>query len=317
MIDIGPRLDSRLRDKFTRIDAQAPPQRLLDFQAPASRRRHRSLNVIAGVAAVAVVAAGAVVFAIELGSHPHPTPAPQPAQGGQLPHMPVYSTPPPFNSNPITPLYGTGFARSWYVAVPLTTHTGSATLPAFIPAGWTEIQYACIGTGQLTLETPDGSVHETLKPCSSSSSPVDAQISGESGPLFRSPVALQVVTSPSVRWEIIVADTAQQTEKLPTLPPLPADAVVLVPLTYGEGIAALPSFKPRGYVEMQWWCSGPGGIQVFVSNGNESQGASHCGVSGSGGTDDYAGTRETLIVDVSPACQWEIRIFWEPNNSSG
>jgi hypothetical protein len=126
---------------------------------------------------------------------------------------------------------------------------------------------------------------------------------------------LEVVTSPSVRWEIVVAETATPLI-LPTLPALPANARVLVPLTYGEGIAALPTFTPHGSVSMDWWCSGPGGMQVFISNGNESFSQSPCGVGG-GGPVDYTGNRETLVVDVTPHTTWEIRVYWQPNSSSG
>jgi hypothetical protein len=321
MIDIGPRLDSRLRDKFARIDAQAPPQRLTSFQPLAARVRHRSLNVIVGVAAIAVVAAAAAAFAVELGGHPHPTPTSSSAHGGPLPRLPVYNPAPPLphviGPTPM-PVYGTGFQASWYIVIPVTKHTGSAVLPAFIPEGWVYIQYACFGTGHLQIVTADGTVNESLRPCSSSAHPVNAQISGAYGPLTGEPVALKVVTSPSVRWEIVVAETATPLI-LPTLPPLPAGAKVLVPLTYGQGIAALPSFTPHGSNQMQWWCSGPGGIQVFVSNGNQSTSASTCagGPSGGGGTDDYTGRRETLVVDVSPHNTWEIRVYWQPNGSSG
>jgi hypothetical protein len=318
MIDIGPRLDSRLRGKFDRIEAEAPPERLMGFQPRAARRRHRLLNAVVGVAAVAVVAGAATVFALELAGHARPAPAPAPASapGGPLPKMPVFSPQPDPNVYKDLPLpaYDTGFPTSWYIVVPLTKHSGSAVLPAFIPSGWEYIQYACVGPGHLQLETPDGVVNESLKPCSSSTKPVDAQISGASGPLHGAPVALTVVASPSVRWEMVVAVTAPPT-KLPTLPALPAGAQVLVPLTYGNGIAALPSFTPHANLMMEWWCSGPGGILVFVSNGNESQGASNCGVSGSGGSDDYTGKRETLVVDVSPANQWEIIVYWQPDQS--
>jgi hypothetical protein len=322
MIDIGPRLDSKLRDKFARIDAETPPHRLASFQPPATVRRPRSLNVIVGVAAIAVVAAGAVTFALELGGRPHPTPTPSSAQGGQLPRMPVYSPLPPppqvYAPTPM-PVYGTGFSAAWHIVIPITHDTGSAVLPAFVPEGWQYIQYACIGAGHLQIASTDGTVTESLKPCSSSAAPVNAQISGGYGPLFEGrPVILKVVTSPSVRWEIVVAETAAPLI-LPTLPPLPANAKVLVPLTYGEGIASLPSFTPQSSNQMQWWCSGPGGIQVFVSNGNESTSASTCagGPSGGGGSDDYTGKRETLVVDVSPHTTWEIRVYWQPNGPSG
>ena len=231
MIDIGPRLDGRLRDKFDRIDAEPPPQRLMTFQPTATRRRHRSVNVVVSVAAIAVVAAGAIAFALELGGHSHPTPTTSPAQGAPLPRMPVYSAPPPpphFYAPTPMPVYGTGFPASWYIVIPVTQHTGSAVLPAFIPEGWEYIQYACVGSGHLQIVTADGTVNESLNQCSSSVHPVNAQISGPYGPLKGRPVALKVVTSPSVHWEIVVAETATPLI-LPTLPPLPAGAKVLFP----------------------------------------------------------------------------------------
>jgi hypothetical protein len=319
MIDIGPRLDSRLRDKFDRFEAEAPPQRLTSFQPTTTRRRHRSLNVMAGAAAIAVVAGAAGVFALELSGHPHPLPAPSSAQGGPLPKMPDYSPAPPLphviSPTPL-PDYGTGFPASWYTAILLTRHTGSAVLPAFIPEGWVYVQYACIGPGHLQIVTSDATVNEKLRPCSSAATPVDAGISLAYGPLSGAPVALKIVTSSSVRWEIIVAETAKPLA-LPALPPLPAGAKILVPLTFGQGIAALPSFTHHSFNTMEWWCSGPGGMQVFVSNGDESTGSSACGLSGAGGSDDYLGKRETLVVDVNPDNRWEILVYWEPNASGG
>jgi hypothetical protein len=315
MIDIGPRLDSRLRDKFDRIEAETPPPSLMSFDPHATRGSHRLLNLIAGVAAIAVVAGGAAAFALELSGHPHTRRAPSLASGGALPSMPIYSPapPPPHVIAPVPmPVYGTGFPRSWYTVIPVTKHTGSGVLPAFIPEGWVYVQYACVGAGHLQIVTSDGTVNENLKPCTGH--PVDAGISLAYGPLSRSPVALKVVAGPSVRWEIVVAETAPPLT-LPTLPALPAGAKVLVPLTFGEGIAALPSFTPRGFNAMEWWCSGPGGMQVFVSNGNSSMGSSDCGVGGGGGTDDYAGKRETLVVDVNPANRWEIIVYWVPGSS--
>jgi hypothetical protein len=233
--------------------------------------------------------------------------------------MPVYSPappPPPVYGLTPDPLYGTGFLASWHVVIPPTQHTGSAELPAFIPEGWVYAQYACVGTGRLKIVPSDGAVTESLKPCSSTAHLVNVQISGSSAE-FREgrPLSLEVVTSPSMRWEIVIAETATPLT-LPNLPALPANAKVLVPLTYGEGIAALPSFMPHGTVSMEWWCSGPGGIQVFVSNGNESFGQTPCGIGG-GGPVDYTGNRETLVVDVSPHTTWAIRVYWQPSDSSG
>jgi hypothetical protein len=317
MIDIGPRLDSRLRDKFDRIEAETPPPGLVNFRPSSTRRRHRLMNAVAGVAAIAVVAGGAAAFALELGGHPHTIATPSTASGGVLPRIPVYSPAPPpphvITSVPM-PVYGTGFPRSWNTVIPVTKHTGSAVLPAFIPVGWIYVQYACAGAGHLQIVTSDGTVNESLKPCSGR--PVNAGISLSDGPLSGRPVALQVVTSPSVRWEIVIAETATPM-LLPKLPALPANARVLVPLAFGQGVAALPSFTPHDFITMEWWCSGPGGIQVYISNGNSSVGSSDCGVAGAGGTNDYTGKRETLVVDVSPYNRWEIIVYWQPLSVGG
>jgi hypothetical protein len=233
--------------------------------------------------------------------------------------MPVYSPtpPPPHVISPVPlPSYGTGFPASWYTAILLTKHTGPAVLPAFLPQGWIYVQYACIGPGHLQIVTSDGTVNEQLRPCSSSARPVDAGISLGYGPLKGAPVALKIVTSSSVRWEIIVAETAPPMT-LPALPPPPAGAKILVPLTFGQGVAALPSFTPHSSSMMEWWCSGPGGMQVFVSNGYESSSSSDCGLGGAGGFDDYAGRRETLVVDVNPASRWEILVYWQPSATGG
>jgi hypothetical protein len=319
MIDIDPKLDLRLRAKFDRIEAELPPQRLTDFRPAATRRRHRSLNVIAGAVAIAVVAGAAAVFAVELGGHSRVAPPVASVQGGSLPKMPVYSpAPPPPHVYPHVPmpLYGTGFPRSWHIVIPVSKHTGSAVLPTFLPEGYTYIQYACVGPGHLEIVTADGTVKENLKPCSNAPVPVDAEISGAYGPLSGAPVALKVITNANVRWEIVVAETATPLI-LPTLPPLPANARVLVPLTTGLGVAVLPSFPTQHFINVQYWCSGPGGITVDISNGNQSMGASNCGTDGFGGSVDYTGKRTTLVVDANIAARWEIRVYSLPNEFGG
>src|SRR5580704_13105283 len=112
MIDIGPKLDARLRDNFERIEAETPPQSLTIFRPAATRRRHRSLNVIAGVVAIAVIAGAAAAFAVELAGHAHQAPAVASSQGASLPKLPDYSPAPPpphvYLHVPM-PQYGTGF----------------------------------------------------------------------------------------------------------------------------------------------------------------------------------------------------------------
>ena len=179
MIDIGPRLDSRLRDKFDRIDAETPPQSLLTFQPTGTRRRHGSLNVIVGVAAIAVVAAGIAHShwnsAVTRIRHPRRRRRREGRCRGcpstaRLPH--------PRTSSPRhrCRCTGRGFPASWHIVIPVTKHTGSAALPPFIPEGWEYIQYACVGTGHLQIVSTAGTVSESLRPCSSSAHPVNAQI---------------------------------------------------------------------------------------------------------------------------------------------
>ena len=155
MVELEPQLERKLRDKFARIDAASPPQALINFRPTTARRRHRRLNFIVGAGAIAVVAAGIAAFGLELSGHPHTTPPPSIAAGGTLPKIPVYSPASPIpkliTPTPM-PVYGTGFPSSWYTVVPITKHTGSAVLPAFIPGGWVYVQYACIGTGNLKIE---------------------------------------------------------------------------------------------------------------------------------------------------------------------
>ena len=54
-----------------------------------------------------------------------------------------------------------------------------------------------------------------------------------------------------------------------------------------------------------------------LRNGYEREGAWVCGVGGAGRTNNYSGKSETLLVDVSPNNTWEIRVYWQPNQSSG
>lgn len=76
MIDIDPRLDSKLRALYEHIEAQSSSRELPGFEVLGTTPRKRILSLIAGVASVAVVAAGVTVFATELHSRTVKPPAP-------------------------------------------------------------------------------------------------------------------------------------------------------------------------------------------------------------------------------------------------
>jgi hypothetical protein len=81
MIEIDPRLESKLRSKYERIEAEDAPPRLMTFDPEADRSRRRTLNLVAGAVGLAVIAAGVAVFAAELhGRYDAVAPAGRPRQ---------------------------------------------------------------------------------------------------------------------------------------------------------------------------------------------------------------------------------------------
>ncbi len=69
MVDIDPALDTKLRAFFEHIEASPAPPGLTNVDVTAPARGRRSINLLAGVAAAAVVAGSVAVFAIALRSH--------------------------------------------------------------------------------------------------------------------------------------------------------------------------------------------------------------------------------------------------------
>src|ERR1700686_2078760 len=69
MPDVDSRLDGRLRVFLDEIKAQPLPQELAAFNPATVRSGRKVLNVLAGTVAVAVIAATATVFAVELNGH--------------------------------------------------------------------------------------------------------------------------------------------------------------------------------------------------------------------------------------------------------
>ena len=121
MVDVDPGLDTKLRAFFEHIEASTPPSALADITTSTPTRRRRTINVVAGLAAVAVVAASITLFAVELGTHRGPAKSSLPASAAQLKRMPL--------------LGNGGIPKSAHVLIPLTRGHGSARLKTFVPAG--------------------------------------------------------------------------------------------------------------------------------------------------------------------------------------
>ena len=317
MIDIGPRLDSRLRGKFDRIEAEAPPERLMSFQPRAARRRHRLLNAVVGVAAVAVVAEAAPSSHWNSrGMHVrrrrrHP-PQRREARSPRCPssaRSPTRTSTKTFRCRPMTRAFR---SRGHRGPAHQAHRIGRAARVHPQRVGVHPIRVRWAGT--LAARDPRrGGQREPQAVLELDQTRRRADFRCE-WPVARCTVALTVVASPlralgDGRCSGGAADQAPDTAG----PACRRPSVGSFDLwKRHRGTSELHA--PR-HLLMEWWCSGPGGMQVFVSNGNESQGASRCGVSGSGGSDDYTGKRETLVVDVSPANQWEIIVYWQPDQS--
>ena len=187
-----------------RIEAKNPAARLTTSAHVADRPRQRALSRLAGAVGIAVVAVAVAMFGLELSGHVHST-APAPAT--QLAAMPVTGS--------------SGFPASAKIVVPTTRGKGRAVLPTFLAqAKVLYVQYDCIGSGQLEIQSTNRAVKADLQPCSRSAAAttvaLDAAATG-------APLTLDVVTGSSVKWELLVAES-QVPANFPSLSSLPAGA---------------------------------------------------------------------------------------------
>jgi hypothetical protein len=310
MIDIDPRLDSRLRSKYERIEAGSLPPALADFDPAVASPRRRGLNLMTGIAAIAVVAAGLASFALEVSGHLHsPTSAPaaNATNHNKLAVAPDFPSLSPFLPSDALPLLvGDTYAE------------GSKGLPTFVPTKPYWIQFACLGTGPIHVLSSDGSVQYTSRGCGSPGlqglfAP-NSQVSGQ-------PVSLRVETTSSTTWELRVAQSNGATTPYETSAPsphpgypldfkVPAGATPLVPVTNGRGSITLPTFTPKTkYANIVLRCSGPGSLEITGSDGSTGTTESCTGeISGSGGS-IQPGVPLTLVIKADPAMTWEILVY--------
>lgn len=194
----SPIPDGLIARARTEADAPTPhvtrnlTSSLANFDPPVNSPRRRGLNLIAGLAGFAVVAAGLGAFALEVSGRLH-SPASAPAAKGPSHKLEVA---PSFQGlSPVVPASVLPFL------VGDTYAEGSEVLPTFVPTNVYGIEYACLGTASISIISSDGSVLFTSRDCSSPGLqgrfvPND-QVSG-------TPVSLRVETTSSTTWELRV-----------------------------------------------------------------------------------------------------------------
>lgn len=341
MIDIDPRLDSKLRAKYERIEAENPPQGLIDFDPSAERPRSRTFNLLAGVAGIAVVAAGVAVFAVELNGH-HDSGSPIP--GGQSagvtgaqPARPILGAAPPGSPLPravlIKTTYGSGTKTFPTVTVGRNEGLGiQFGCIADIPTPINDFDFTLQGKGVPALFNSPGAVAAyggCTNPRGSSG------MSSEWGP-FATPggrVTIRLTTDPAVRWVIRVYEyppTVAPPVTPPSYPsttppflggPAPAGDKVLIPVTYGTGPMTLPSFTetPNVSVQVELGClsTSPSVTSLTVNYydpvfaGDTVAGRCFGGTGGGigSGSTGFDGT-VTMKVEAAPTEKWVI-LVWE------
>jgi hypothetical protein len=306
MLDIDSRLDSRLRSFYEHIEQQSPRHDIAAVEAPLGHARRRTLNLLAGVAGVAVVAAGIAAFAAELSSH-----------HGSKPPAPAGRAPDPWRLLPSASQLTAGLPSVSHTVIHFTRGTGSTLLGTFTPEGIIFIVWSCAGSGPINLHSTNNLVGTFSETCAGSNG---GGIKGDTVPLYPAihgkPLSLTITAGRSVAWEVAVADTGP----VPPLPSLgsttrPAGAHVLVNLPDGTGTTGLETFVPTGPYYVQYACTGTGTID-FSTPGSSTQWVSQNCANGAVRTQVGAkpaiGGPMNLTVEAAPRTLWEVVIYELP-----
>jgi hypothetical protein len=311
MLDLDPGLDARLRAFFDQIERDALTSALTDFDPATEPKGRRTINLFAGALGIAVIAAGAVVFAIELNGH-HNGDAPNPSG-----HSVATSTPEQTPSPVVLPpLGGSPLPVDSQVLIPVTEETGSVTLPTFTPTEPFYIQIAGIGSGPFDIQSADGSVNDMQYGSSSGG----VETIGPSGPGEVLGIALSLhVTAPGMTWEILIVESGMATPAAVAKPGgflIPIGAKVLLPPTQSTGPATLPAFTPTGPpYSVVFACSGSGGLAIVTATGAPVGGSSSCpGLNSTGGFGSDATPppeSQSWSIKVQPSTTWKILIYEE------
>ena len=302
MIDIDPRLDSRLRSFYEHIEDERPRRGFESFEVTRPRPHLRALHFVAGMAGVAIVAAGVGVFATELaGRHNGKPPAP-----ASRPLLPAESQ------------LTLGLPSISHTEIQTVRGRGDAWLPSFIPQGIVFIQSACNGSGTFSVNSPGNVVGMTADSCDDGaingvSLPASAAIDGK-------PLSLKITAAPSTLWEIVVADTGP-VAPLPLLGPstIPAGATILVPSTDGVGTSGIQTFLPTRPFYVQYTCTGAKSIDFSIGVGVAHFESAPCakgtiGVEGAP-KPTFDGVTN-LTVETPPHTFWEVQVYELPEATS-
>jgi hypothetical protein len=271
-----------------------------DLERARDGRGRRTLNLLAGIAGVAVVSAAIGWTGLQLAHHHNSSSTPGTATLTSLPH------------------YGPGGLPSpVQILVPLRHGTGAALLLPFTAAEPYYVQFVCSGGGTFAFESLDSTVEHTVDHCDglvitvrepSLSAPVSSVL------MTIKPTILRLSAQPSTSWEIIVVQEGSN-----VLPPLgtggdlPVPAQILVPLTQGSGSLTLPTFTPTRPYYIDYVCDGTfGPIDIDSSDGAVHYASEGCGSAVGGeildpAADQVLGKPVTLRV-VAPEKRWEILV---------
>jgi hypothetical protein len=337
MPEVDPGLETSLRSFLNEIKAQPLPRPLADFEPAGVRPRRKALNLFAGAAGVAVIAAGVAVFALELNGH-HASGSPIP--GGQ---SAATTTPAILDNSPLPP--------GAKVLIPQTYGTGTETLPTVTlgPNEGIGIEYGCISNHSTPFNSIFLSGHgvpEFLGPnfrfwLHQFSTPDRCSgklltDGGQGGPL----TVRFNAAHPSVTWVILVyeypspaivvskppASSIAPSFPGPTPPflggPAPAGARVLIQVTYGSGSETLPTVTvaPNVPLDIEDGCisTSPSANTLTIAssdpafNGDTAIGQCYygdSGGSGGGGGGSGPGGRLTLRVEAGPSVRWVILVY--------
>ena len=262
------------------------------------RPRRGVLNVIAAVAAAAVVTAGIATFGLELSGHlQNGQKAPSDAQQA-LATFPVVG--------------GSGLPITAHVVVPATHGTGSALLTGFTTEQALYVQYDCAGPGTFEIKSTDHAFAEDVLACPRSAQPITVAVSE---PETGSPLTLQVVAATAMTWEVVVAES-NLTGTFPSLSPLVPESVIppLLGDTYATGSASLPTFTPTKPYSIQYACMGNGSISVASSDNSVHYTSESCDQSpGLNGLfvpqNQVMGQPVSLRVTTTSSTDWEMRVL--------
>lgn len=307
MPDLDARIDAELRSEYERLEAEAPPAWLLDFDPKFKRSRDRRLSAFAGIAGVAVIAAGIATFGIELGRHSRP------------------AAPTTHSSAAATPTVSTSaFPTTSRVVIPVIRGSGSTELPIVISNGrLLYVAFECAGDGQLQIRAKSVDVLAPAQPavtvlqCSSSTTSQRTYVAATPG--TGTPLTLTIVAKQSTRWALAAAegDVSANFPSLSDVVPENEVSTILLWDTYGSGVASLPTFTPAAPSWIQFACLGSGPISIQSSTGTALFTSQSCNSPGLIGltvpADEVRGRALALSVHAGSSTTWELRIVQKGN----